>query len=98
MARADDPEVPAYIDEIHQDIAEFAARHLDPEEIDDFVDQLLERKGYQRQSIWAAPEPDGGGQGRRPLVKPAGQSGQRTGQRQASGQGRGSYFGGGKAR
>jgi hypothetical protein len=97
MTRADDVDLPAYIDEIHQDIAEFAARHLDPEEVDDFVDQLLERKGYQRQSIWAAPEPDGGQGGRKPLVKPASQR-QPAGQRQGQGQQRGSYFGGSKSR
>jgi restriction endonuclease Mrr len=96
MTRSDE-DLPAYIDEIHQDIAEFAARHLDPEEVDDFVDQLLERKGYQRQSIWAPPEPDSGqGGGRKPLVKPAAQRQGQGGQRQ--GQGRGSYFGGTKSR
>ena len=31
-----------YLDEVHQDIAEFAARHLDEDEVDDFVDQLLD--------------------------------------------------------
>jgi hypothetical protein len=89
-----DDDLPAYIDEIHQDIAEFAARHLDEDERDDFVDQLLERKGYQRQSIWAPPEPDGAGDGggKRPLVKPAAK-GQGQGQGRQGG-GRGSYFGG----
>jgi hypothetical protein len=100
MARNDDPELPAYIDEIHQEIAEFAARHLDEDEVDDFVDGLLERKGYQRQSIWAPPAADQGGQGgRKPLVKPAGQ---RQGGQRGGGQGgqqrRGSYFGGSQSR
>lgn len=87
----DEGEAPVYIDEIHQDIAEFAARHLEEDERDDFVDQLLERKGYQRQSIWAAPEPEQGGGQRRPLVKPATQ---RQGQGSRQGGSRGGYFGG----
>lgn len=63
-------DAPSYIDEIHQDIAEFASRHLEEDERDDFVDSLLERKGYQRMSHWAAPEqqPGGGGGGKKPLV------------------------------
>ena len=84
MPRSDD-DAPAYLDDVHQDIAEFAARHLDEDEREDFVDSLLERKGYQRQSIWAAPEPEGG-QGKRPLVKPSGQGGQGK-------SGKPSYFG-----
>lgn len=65
---------PIYLDEIHEDIATFAERHLEEEERADFVDQLLERHGYQRQSTWAPPPPpdpsQGGGGGRR-LVPPA---------------------------
>ena len=93
MPRQDD-DGPAYIDEVHQDIAEFAARHLDEDEWDDFVDQLLERKGYQRNTVttWAPPEPDSGGGGRKPLVKPA--AGKAQGQGSRQGGGRGSYFGG----
>lgn len=79
-------DLPEYLDEVHQDIAEFAARHLEDDERDEFIDQLLERKGYQRQSIWAPPEPDSGGGGRKPLVK----------NKPASGQRQRSYFGGNK--
>jgi hypothetical protein len=80
-----------FLDDIHQDIAEFADRHLEEDEREAFVDALLERKGYVRQSTWAPPEPSqGGGGGRQPLLRQGG--GQRGG-----GQGKqqpraGSYF------
>jgi hypothetical protein len=86
-----DPDLPEYLDDMHQRIAEFASEFLEEDEREDFVDGLLERHGYTRQSIWAPPEPAQGG-GRKPLVKP------RTGQGQGQGQKRGSYFGGGQAR
>jgi hypothetical protein len=64
---------PQYIDETHQRIAEFAGEFLadDQEEHDAFIDGLLERRGYQRTSSWAPPEPQQGGQGQKPgLLKP----------------------------
>lgn len=83
-------DLPEYIDETHQRISEFAAEFLDDDERDDFVDGLLERHGYQRVSKWAAPDPAGGGGGRKPLVKPRSQGQGGGGQR------RGSYFKGGQ--
>lgn len=60
---------PAYVDEHHQRISEFAAEYFadDPEEAESFIDTLMERRGYQRRSAWALPEqppagPQGGGQ------------------------------------
>lgn len=85
-------DLPEYLDETHQRIAEFAAEFLDDDERDDFVDSLLERHGYQKVSKWAPPDPSGGGQGgRRPLVKSRQQQGQGGGQRRG-----GSYFKGGQ--
>ena len=81
--------MPEYIDETHQRISEFASEFLEEDERDDFVDSLLERRGYQRATRWLPPEPEGGG-GRKPLVKP-GSKGAGGGK----GGGRGSYFGGG---
>ena len=58
---------PSYLDEHHQRISEFADEYFDDdEERANFVDTLLERRGYQRTSGWAAPpppDPNGGGQG-----------------------------------
>jgi len=63
-----------FIDEIHQDIAEFAERHLEEDERQEFIDALLERHGYEREARWVAPPPPtqgGNGNGRRQqLVKP----------------------------
>ena len=57
---------PAYLDEHHQRISEFAADYFDDEEErESFVDTLLERRGYQRQASWALPpEPDPAAGGR----------------------------------
>lgn len=85
---ADD--LPDYIDETHQRIAEFAGEFLDEDEIEDFVNGMLERHGYQQNTVttWSAPDPRGGAAGgRKPVLKPR----QGQGQRQRSG----SYFGGG---
>jgi len=96
-----------YLDEIHQDLAEFADRHPDLWDDDDqraeWLDYAMERKGYQRATHWSVPEPapDGGqGGGRRSMPRGGGQQrsgGQRGGQRQGQGQqqqqqGRRSYF------
>lgn len=49
---------PQYLDEHHQRISEFAADYFDDDdERAAFVDTLLERRGYQRTSGWAAPPP-----------------------------------------
>jgi hypothetical protein len=83
-----------YLDDTHRAISEFAAAFLEEDERDEFVDSLLERHGYQKQSHWAPPEPQQGGQ-RQPLVKPRQQGGQRGGQGQQQDGGqqqRGSYF------
>lgn len=60
-----DPEPPAaeYVDEDHQRIHEFAQDFLDDDERDEFVDHLMERRGYQRVQSWGPrtepdPEPD----------------------------------------
>lgn len=59
---------PAYLDEHHQRISEFAADYFDDdEERETFIDTLLERRGYQRQSAWALPpDPGPGGPGPQP--------------------------------
>lgn len=84
-----DGDLPDYIDETHQRIAEFAGEFLDEDEVDDFVSSLLERHGYQQNTVttWAAPDPSAGrgGTGRKPLVKPRAQQGQ-------GGQRRSPYF------
>lgn len=97
MPRPDPAEdLAEYLDEVHQDIAEFAGRHLEEDERDEFIDSLLERHGYQRVSKWAAPDDSGsGGSGsqRKPLVKPrTGSSGGNGGGRGGQGQGRSPYF------
>ena len=53
---------PAYLDEPHQRIAEFAGDYFDDdEERETFIDTLMERRGYQRQASWALPpDPDPG--------------------------------------
>lgn len=85
-----------YIDETHQRIVEFAEEFLDDDdERSGFIDGLMERRGYQRTSSWAAPDPQGGGQPRPGLLKPGGQRG--GGQRGGSGgggrpSGGGGYF------
>jgi len=76
-----EPEGPAYVDDDHQRIAEFAEDFLEDDERDEFIDHLMERRGYQRVSSWGprseqpdpepGPEPQrqrgrqGGGQQRR---------------------------------
>jgi hypothetical protein len=56
------PEPPAYVDEDHQRIHEFAEDYFDDdEERDEFVNTLMERRGYQRVSSWGPrtePDPD----------------------------------------
>lgn len=81
-------EAPTYVDEDHQSIAEFAAAYLDPDEQDDFVDHLMERRGYQRVQSWGpradpepTPDPD----------PPAGGRSRAAGSR-GSGRGRQGYF------
>jgi hypothetical protein len=63
---------PAYLDEHHQRISEFAADYFDDDdERDTFVGTLMERRGYKRvqHTSWDPPDPDpknkgqGGGQG-----------------------------------
>lgn len=58
-------EEPAYIDEDHQRISEFAQDYFDDDERDEFVDTLMERRGYQRIQGWGPPaeppaDPQGG--------------------------------------
>lgn len=86
---------PQFIDDDHAAIVSFADAYLDEEERDDFVNGLLERRGYTRTEVWGPPaETQGGGQGgsrRQPLLKQQRQSGgQRGGGR---GGGRSPYFG-----
>ncbi|WP_200834769.1 hypothetical protein [Amycolatopsis alkalitolerans] len=53
-----------FIDDTHQRIIEFANDFFDDEdEHGAFVDHLMERAGYQRQSTWAPPAPEPGAQG-----------------------------------
>lgn len=54
---------PIYLDEIHEDISTFAERHLEEDERAEFIDGLLERHGYVRESTWAPPPPPAGGAG-----------------------------------
>jgi len=60
---------PSYVDEHHERISQFADDYLDDDEREDFVNSLMERRGYQRGTHWLAPEPDGGQGGRQPLVR-----------------------------
>ena len=83
---------PDYLDETHQRIAEFAEEFLEDEERDEFIDGLLERRGYQRATRWLPPEPSTGPGGKKPLIRPGGKPAGKGG----SGGGRGSYFGGGR--
>lgn len=82
---------PDYLDEVHQDISEFAARHYpdddDADERDQFVNYHMERRGYKtvQHTSFAPPDPE-------PPAPKGGQGGGR------GGQGRGSYFGGGQRR
>ncbi len=48
----------AYLDEHHQRIVEFAQDYMDDDERDEFVDGLMERRGYQRIQGWGPPEPE----------------------------------------
>lgn len=79
-------DLPEYLDEIHQDIAEFYARHADFLE-ETFVDDQMEAHGYQREPRWKLPDDAGsasGGQQRRSSTRrPTQQQGQQR---------RGSYF------
>lgn len=79
-----------YLDEIHQDISEFAERHIeDEEERQGFVDELMKRKGYLQQSHWAPPAPQDGGQQKPGLLRPgAGGKGKAAGTSKRQG----SYF------
>jgi len=48
---------PQYLDEHHQRITEFAGDYFDDdEERESFIDTLMERRGYARQSAWALPD------------------------------------------
>jgi hypothetical protein len=70
---------PDFLDETHQRIAEFADEFLDDEdERAGFIDGLMERRGYVRESRWAPP-PEKPGQGQRQglLKQQGGQGGQR---------------------
>lgn len=77
-------DLPEYLDEIHQDIAEFYGRHADFLD-EDFVDRMLESRNYQKESRWALPADSGqqgqGGQRKRPGVRPP--QGQGAGQRRS---------------
>jgi len=57
---------PVYVDEDHQLISEFAANYLDEDERDDFINHVMERRGYQRIESWGPPaEPEPEPRGRR---------------------------------
>lgn len=80
-----DPPAAEYVDEDHQRIHEFAQDFLDDDERDEFIDHLMERRGYQRVQSWGPrqePDPD-------PEPDPP-QQRQRT--RQSRGSGRPGYF------
>ncbi|MDA8316529.1 MAG: hypothetical protein M0010_15370 [Actinomycetota bacterium] len=55
MASSDQPQ---YIDEHHQRFVEFANDYLEEEDREAFVDGLLEKHGYQRETRWAPPAQD----------------------------------------
>ncbi len=83
---------PDYIDETHQRIVEFASEFLDDDdERESFVDGLLERRGYVRESRWAPPPPPPGGGGKGGLLKPP--AAPKGGGKQPPARG-GGYFGG----
>ena len=84
-----------YLDETHQRISEFADEFLEEDERGDFVDSLMERRGYKRSAHWEPPD-EGGQGGRQPLVKNRGGGRQQQSGGQAGGQAGGqrrSYFG-----
>lgn len=67
-------EQPQYVDEHHERIHTFASDYLEEDERDEFVDSMMERRGYQRAHHWLPPDEDesGPGQpagGKKPLVK-----------------------------
>lgn len=87
-----------YVDEVHERISMFADDFLEEDERPDFVDGMLERLGYERQSSWGPPQAAPGGQ-RQPVLKPRQQRGGRQGGGQGGGGGQqqqqprsGSYF------
>ena len=57
-----------FLDEIHQDIVEFAERHIEDEtKRGEFIDDFMESRGYVRVSQWGPPakspsRPGGSGQ------------------------------------
>ncbi len=65
--RKPEPDAPAYIDEHHQRITEFANDYFDDDdERGEFVSTLMQRRGYKpvQHTSWEPPEPqDKGGQG-----------------------------------
>lgn len=88
-------DAPQYLDDTHRAISEFAEAFLEEDERADFVDGLLERHGYQRQSTWAPPEPQQGGQGGRSQLlkqRPAGGQRQSAGDQRGGGQQQGGYW------
>lgn len=64
MAPKQAPNASQYLDEHHQRISEFADEYFDDEEERaQFVDTLLERRGYQRTAGWSLPAPPTGDPG-----------------------------------
>ena len=102
MPRADD-DAPDYIDDVHRDIFEFSDRHPDlwdddEEQIAEFREWAMERKGFKRNTVttWAPPDPpSGSGAGGSRSGMPRG--GQRQGRQGQGGKGA-SYFGGKSSR
>jgi hypothetical protein len=88
-----------FIDDFHAAAHDMADQlELDGEDRDAFIDGVMERKGYQRVTSWAAPEPQEGEGRSKPLVpprkKPQGSRGGGQGGRQGS---RSPYFGGNRS-
>lgn len=51
---------PQFLDDDHAAIVGFAEAYMDEDEREDFIDQLMERRGYTRVQSWgpaADPEP-----------------------------------------
>jgi hypothetical protein len=82
-------ELDDFLDDDHAAIVNFAETYMDEDEREGFVDQLMERRGYQRVTSWGPgeqpPAPRSGGGSRRG-------GGNRGGSGSGAGRSRSPYF------
>ncbi len=82
-----------FIDAFHEAAHNMADElELDGEDRDEFIDGVMERKGYRRVTSWALPEDDEGQGGKKPLIPPRKKP--RAGAQGGQQQRRSPYFGG----